>query len=177
MLAKRLVLTHHSHELVFAAGIIMRSFSLLLPTGLMLAGVVSVASAEEAEIITAPDPAVIVEIAKGFGSAKIDKDDNGDPMVSGRIQGLKYSVWFYGCENHEKCTSIQFAAGYSDDFTAEQANEWNKKYRWVKSFAGDGSNFRMDVSFRGGITRANLEEQFSNWDSMTSDIKEFVNEK
>ena len=155
----------------------MRAFCLLLSIGLILTGAISVAWAEDAEIMTAPDPAVILDIAKGYGSAKMDKDDNGDPMVSGRIQGMKYSVWFYGCENHEKCTSIQFTAGYADDFTAEQANEWNKKYRYVKSFAGDGSNFKMDVSFKGGITRSNLEEQFSNWDSMTSDIKEFVNEK
>ena len=155
----------------------MRAFSLSLVVGLLLTNAISVARADDTEIITTPDPAVILDIAKGYGSAKLDKDDNGDPMVSGRIQGMKYSVWFYGCENHEKCTSIQFAAGYSDDFTAEQANEWNKKYRYVKCFAGDGSNFRMDVSFRGGIARSNLEEQFSNWESMTSNIKEFMNVK
>jgi hypothetical protein len=35
----------------------------------------------------------------------------------------------------------------------------------------------MEVMFKGGLTRSYLEEQFSNWDSMTSDIKEFVNGK
>ncbi|MBB6408313.1 YbjN domain-containing protein [Mesorhizobium sangaii] len=35
----------------------------------------------------------------------------------------------------------------------------------------------MDVSFLGGITRANLEEQFANWDSMASDIKDFISQK
>ncbi|MER8430324.1 YbjN domain-containing protein [Mesorhizobium caraganae] len=155
----------------------MRSFSLLLSTGLILTGAVSVAFAEDVEIIMAPDPGVILEIAKGYGSAKMDKDDGGDPMISGRLQGMKYVVYFYGCENHEKCKSLQFSSGYTDPFTADQANEWNKKYRWVKAFSGDGSNFKMDVMFRGGVTRSYLEEQFSNWDSMTSDIKEFVNEK
>ncbi|ESX96247.1 hypothetical protein X754_01320 [Mesorhizobium sp. LNJC403B00] len=117
------------------------------------------------------------ELAKGYGSAKMDKDDGGDPMISGRLQGMKYVIYFYGCENHEKCKSIQFSSGYTDPFTADQANEWNKKYRWVKAFSGDGSNFKMDVMFRGGVTRSYLEEQFSNWDSMTSDIKAFVDEK
>lgn len=156
----------------------MRAFSLLLSTGLILTSAISVAFAEDIEIITAPDPAVILEIAKGYGSAKMDKDDGGDPMISGRLQGMKYVVYFYGCENHhEKCKSIQFSSGYTDAFTVDQANEWNKKFRWVKSFSGDGSNFKMDVMFKGGVTRSYLEEQFSNWDSMTSDIKEFVNGK
>ena len=105
----------------------MRAFSLLLSTGLILTGAASVAFAEDAEIITAPDPTVILEIAKGYGSAKMDKDDGGDPMISGRLQGMKYVVYFYGCENHEKCKSLQFSSGYTDPFTADQANEWNKK--------------------------------------------------
>ena len=86
----------------------MRAFSLLLSTGLILTGAISVAFAQDTEIITAPDPAVILEIAKGYGSAKMDKDDGGDPMISGRLQGMKYVVYFYGCENHEKCKSLQF---------------------------------------------------------------------
>jgi hypothetical protein len=35
----------------------------------------------------------------------------------------------------------------------------------------------MDVSFAGGITKANLEEQFSNWNAMAGNIKDFVNGK
>ena len=155
----------------------MRSFSSVLIAGLLLTGALSVARAEEAEIIQAPDPAAILEIAKGYGSAKLDKDDGGDPMVSGRLQGMKYVIYFYGCENHEKCKSLQFSSGYTDAFTAEQANDWNKKYRWIKAYSGDGSNFKMDVSFIGGITKDNLELQFSNWDSMTGDIKDFINQK
>ncbi|ESX04820.1 hypothetical protein X769_11145 [Mesorhizobium sp. LSJC268A00] len=46
-----------------------------MSTGLILTGAVSVAFAEDSEIITAPDPAVIFELAKGYGSAKMDKDD------------------------------------------------------------------------------------------------------
>jgi len=155
----------------------MRAFSSIAVAGLVVTGAVSVAWAEDAELFKAPDPAVVLDLAKGFGSAKMDKDDGGDPMISGRLQGVKYVIYFYGCENHEKCKSLQFSSGYTDPFTADQANEWNRKYRWVKAYAGDGSNFKMDVSFAGGITRDHLEEQFSNWDSMMSDIKDFLDEK
>ena len=155
----------------------MRSSSLLMTAGVLLTSAISVARAEDTEILQSPDPAVIVDLAKGYGSAKLDKDESGDPMVSGRLQGMKYWIYFYGCENHEKCKSLQFSSGYTDAFTADQANEWNKKYRWIKAYAGDGSNFRMDVSFTGGITKANLEAQFSTWDSLTTDIKAFVDQK
>ncbi|WP_167448918.1 YbjN domain-containing protein [Mesorhizobium hawassense] len=155
----------------------MRATLPVFITGLALTGAVSVASAEDAEILRAPDPATILDIAKGFGSARMDKDDNGDPMISGRIEGVRYLIYFYGCEDHEDCKSLQFSAGYTDPLTADQANAWNSKYRWVKAYSGDGSNFKMDVSFAGGITRANLEEQFSNWGSMSGNIKDFVNGK
>jgi hypothetical protein len=155
----------------------MRSLSALFLAAGLLTGALSVARAEDAEILKSPDPAMVLESAKGFGSAKLEKDDSGDPMISGRLEGVKYVIYFYGCENHEKCKSLQFSFGYTDPFTVEQANEWNKKYRWIKAYAGDGSNFKMDVSFIGGITKANFEEQFSTWDSLTSDIKTFLNEK
>ncbi|CDX46038.1 conserved exported hypothetical protein [Mesorhizobium plurifarium] len=146
-------------------------------TGLALLAAVSAARAEDDEILQKPEPAAILDIAKGYGSARMDKDDNGDPMISGRIEGVKYVIYFYGCENHENCKSLQFSAGYSDPLTADQANAWNAKYRWVKAYSGDGSNFKMDVSFAGGITRANLEEQFSNWNAMAGNIKDFINGK
>ncbi|WP_181182198.1 MULTISPECIES: YbjN domain-containing protein [unclassified Mesorhizobium] len=146
-------------------------------TGLALVAAVSAARAEDDEILQKPEPAAILDIAKGFGSARMDKDGNGDPMLSGRVEGVKYVIYFYGCEDHENCKSLQFSTGYTDPLTADQANVWNAKYRWVKAYAGDGSNFRMDVSFAGGITRANLEEQFSNWNAMAANIKDFVNGK
>ena len=155
----------------------MRAFSLSMAVGLFLTSAISVARAEDPEVLTTLDPSTILDLAKGYGSAKLEKDEGGDPMVSGRLQGMKYVIYFYGCDNHEKCKSLQFSSGYTDPFTADQANEWNKKYRWIKAYSGDGSNFKMDVSFIGGITKANLEEQFSTWDSLTSDIKDFVNQK
>ena len=152
------------------------SLSFLYACSLSLA-TLSAARAEDPEIYDIADPETVNEIAKGYGSASIDKDSTGDPMVVGRLQGMKYVIYFYGCESGEKCKSIQFSAGYTDPFTADQANEWNKKFRWIKAYAGDGSNFKMDVSFIGGITRSGLEQQFSTWDSLISDVKDFLREK
>jgi hypothetical protein len=133
-------------------------------------------SAFAEEVLMHPEPETILEIAKGFGSATLDVDGSGDPMVSGRMQGMKYVVYFYGCKDGKDCRSIQFSSGYTDDFSIERANEWNLKYRWIRAYAKEGSNFKMDVDFAGGITKANVEAQFATWESFVGDIKDFVAE-
>jgi hypothetical protein len=44
----------------------------------------------------------------------------------------------------------------------------------VKAYESDGSNFRMDVDFKGGITRDNLDANFETWDQFIDTIKDFV---
>ncbi len=128
------------------------------------------------DVLTHPEPEMILEIAKGFGAATLDEDGSGDPMVAGRMQGMKYVIYFYGCKEGKNCRSIQFSSGYTDDFSTERANEWNLKYRWIRAYSKEGSNFKMDVDFAGGITKANVEAQFATWESFVGDIKDFVAE-
>lgn len=137
----------------------------------------STAAAWSQDIVKIADPDIVLDVAKGFGSATLEKDSAGDPMISGRLQGVKYSVWFYGCKEAKNCRSIQLSTGYTDDFSIEKANEWNTKFRWIKAYAGDGSNFKMDVDFYGGVTREFIEAQFSTWDSLITDIKDFVRQE
>ncbi len=135
------------------------------------------AAARSQDLLKTADPDVVLDVAKGFGSASLEKDSAGDPMINGRLEGLKYSIWFYDCKSGKDCRSIQLATGYTDDFSADKANEWNSKYRWVRAYAGGGSNFRMDVDFYGGVTRDYLENQFETWDTLVTDIKDFMRQK
>ena len=143
----------------------------------MAIGLGSTVAAWSQDIVKIADPDIVLDVAKGFGSATLEKDSSGDPMISGRLQGVKYSVWFYGCKEAKNCRSIQLSTGYTDDFSIEKANEWNTKFRWIKAYAGDGSNFKMDVDFYGGVTRDFIEAQFATWDSLITDIKEFVRQE
>lgn len=140
----------------------------------VLLPVVCHADTIKADVYTIADPELVLELAKGFGSASLDKDDSGDPMISGRAQGMKYVVLFYGCKDAKDCRSIQLSAGYTDAYSLEKANDWNTKFRWIKAYDKDGSNFKMDIDFKGGITRDNLEAQLATWDSFIGDIKEAV---
>lgn len=152
----------------------MRLRSILLCT--VGSAAFSAPAARSEDILTHPDPESILEIAKGFGSAELTKDSSDDPMVRGRMQGMKYVIFFYGCKNATNCRSIQFSAGYTDKFSAERANEWSLKYRWIRAFEKERSNFKMDVDFGGGVTRAHVEAQLATWESFVGDIKDFVAE-
>ena len=144
---------------------------------LFLAACAAFPATAEEQVMTAADPAVVLDIAKGYGSATLEKDSEGDPKISGRMQGVRYTVFFYDCKEGAECLSIQLSTGYVDPFTVEKANAWNAKYRWVKAYEKEGSNFRMDVDFEGGVTRKNIDLQFDRWDDFIGTIKEFVAEK
>src|SRR5262245_40403120 len=75
------------------------------------------APASDGSLLTFADPDVILDVAKGYGSANLQKDGDGNPQIAGRIEGVKYSVLFYGCSNGANCRSIQFSTGYTDPFT------------------------------------------------------------
>jgi hypothetical protein len=131
----------------------------------------------DGNLLTFADPDAILDVAKGYGSANLEKDSDGNPQVAGRIEGVKYWVYFYGCTNGANCRSIQFSTGYNDPFTPAKANEWNYQYRYVKAYESKGSNFRMDVDFQGGISRDNLDAQFDTWNGFIPTIKDFVTGK
>ncbi len=53
----------------------------------------------------------IFKIAQGYGTAELSKDSVGDPMISGRMAGINYVIFFYGCNDAGKeCSSLQFRA-------------------------------------------------------------------
>ena len=135
----------------------------------------TLAPATPGNLLTFADPGEVLNIAKGYGAANLEKNEQGDPLISGRLDGVKYSVLFYSCESGANCRSIQFSTGYTDPFSAEKANAWNRDYRWVKAYEVDGaSSFRMDVDFQGGITRESLDAQFETWNSFIPTIRDFV---
>lgn len=118
-------------------------------------------------IVHGSDVQVIASIASGFGSASVETDMFGDPLITGRMDGLRYSVIFYGCTDGADCTSIQFRAQWSleDPITLEQINAWNRDYRFGKAYLDDDGALTLewDVNLDGGITHHNLDDNFDWW--------------
>lgn len=120
----------------------------------------------------------LVTVARGYGSAQKDRTRSGMPMITGRMEGLKYGVYFYGCQNGANCKNIQFAASFSGirGMTVDKINEWNRKYRFGKAYLDtDGDPvITMNVNLFGGVTRRNADDTWDWWKTVVKSFSEFI---
>ena len=149
--------------------------SLLVLMGIATTGVVQ---ASDSDIVTANSPALIRDIALGYGSATLDKGVDGDPEITGRIDGTKYGVFFYGCTKGKSCDSIQFSAGWGGGsrISLNALNEWNKNKRYGQAYLdkdGDPS-IKLTVNLDYGVTRGNLDDMFNVWTIVLKQFKKEV---
>lgn len=144
-----------------------------LALALLLAG----SPAYAVELVTAKSPSRILSIAKGFGSAKLDKDADGDPLIRGRIAGTQYNVHFYGCKDGRNCEDIQFMAGWTGyKVSPETLNRWNMERRYGTAYL-DGDNdpiLHMPVNLKHGVSQANLDDTFDWWKVALKDFTKEV---
>jgi hypothetical protein len=118
------------------------------------------------DLVAGDNPDKILEIARGFGSAELETDSDGAPRIRGRMNGVLYSVFFYGCEDGKDCATIQFwtfTDAPADALTA--VNDWNRDRRFGKAYIdADGDVvIEMDVNLLGGVTPKNLDDTFDWW--------------
>jgi hypothetical protein len=118
------------------------------------------------EVLDGSDPAAILQIAQGYGSAMLDKDAVGDPMIEGRIGGQAYTLFFYGCEGGANCSSIQFTTYFANVRPdAGAVSTWNDANRFGTLYLDRDGDLAldMDVNLFGGVTRRNLDDTFDWW--------------
>jgi hypothetical protein len=139
--------------------------------------VVGAAEVHAKDIIDATDPEAILNLAKGYGSAKLGTDSSGDPKITGRIDGTKYGVYFYGCKDGKNCDDIQFAAAWSGvSVSLEEINEWNRNKRFGRAYLdSDGDpSLLMSVNIDYGVTEENLDDTFNWWKRVLEQYREEV---
>jgi len=147
---------------------------------LALAFTASSAAAQSscANVIDGGDPAKIFSLARGHGSAEIGTDSRGDPKIDGRMHGVRYQIYFYGCKNGEQCTSIQFRAGFTQDNkqTVQRMNEWNVTKRFGKAAIDkDGdATIEMNVNLRGGVCNGNFDETIGWWSTVLREFLQWI---
>ncbi len=130
-----------------------------------------------AGVINATDTHAILNVAKGYGSATLKKDSGGDPFIVGRIEGTKYGILFYGCENGTNCDDIQFAASWSGKrVSLEKINEWNRNKRYGKAYLDKDGDPRVEmaVNLDYGVTEENFDDTFDWWTKVMKEFKESV---
>ncbi len=136
---------------------------------LILGGAFVVASALSAQAQTVIDGAQVDEIlnlARGYGSASMETQSNGDPKITGKVEGVTYQVFFMNCTNNTNCEDLNFYAGFLDNKqTLDVINAWNRDKRFGKAYLDSDLDavIEFDVNLEHGVTRDNLDAAFSLW--------------
>jgi hypothetical protein len=130
-------------------------------------------------MVCASAPETIVAALKAAGGdPKLDKDDNGDPLIDDNASGYDFTIYFFECDDqHKNCGSLEFVASFKADptNTAELANEWNQVKRFAQmSVDSDKTlNFRYDVSTFHGLNADNFSDVIDWWATMLDELSKF----
>jgi hypothetical protein len=141
------------------------------------------ASAEDtapcgAGMVCASNPqTVMAAMAKAKFEPKLDKDDDGDPLISSKEGVYSFDVYFYGCKANKNCDSLRFESTFekAPENTAEFANKWNSKKRFLQAYVRANGEFTVayDVATIGGLTSANFADVLAWWNSQLDELSDF----
>ena len=143
----------------------MRLISLHLGGALLLAGATA-AAAQDTVIIDGDQLDEIVNVARGYGSATLEKQSNGDPKIAGKIKSVTYQIYFENCTDNANCEDLNFYAGFLDNKpTLEVINAWNRDKRFGRAYLDSDLDavVEFDLNMEHGVSRANLDAAFSVW--------------
>ncbi|MBB3949204.1 YbjN domain-containing protein [Aureimonas jatrophae] len=125
-------------------------------------------------LVDGTDPAVVMELMRGYGSARPDKGQDGNPMIRGRIDGNGFSAFFYDCDGDgANCGSIGLSAYFDrTDVSLDAINGWNRANRFGRVYLRDDGKpvIEMDIELAGGITADNFEAAMDRWSAILQDF-------
>jgi len=149
---------------------------------LVLGGVfvLSTAMSAQAQTIDGSQVDEILNIARGYGSAALEAQTNGDPKISGKIEGVTYQVFFMNCTDNKDCEDLNFYAGFLDNKqTLEAINAWNRDKRFGKAYLDSDLDavIEFDVNLEHGVAQKNLDAAFSLWSLVLDQYTTYIGYK
>ena len=128
-------------------------------------------------LLTGADTAEILNAARGYGAASLTTQSNGDPQITGKIEGITYQVYFRNCTNNEDCEDLNFYLGFLDiKPTLAEINDWNYNKRFSRAYIDqdDDACVEMDLDLVQGVTAEYLDSQFGLWAMVVKQFAEHV---
>lgn len=129
-------------------------------------------------MVCANTPQTIISALQEAGyKAKLDKNDDGDPMVSSAAGGYNYEIYFSGCELAEACDSLQFLVSFTAEprMTPVMANDWNSDKRFSQAAILKNGKLGVyyDVTTRGGLNAKNFADVLDRWSTVMGALDPF----
>ena len=148
-------------------------------TGGALALALTVSSFAQATI-TGADTEEVLNAARGYGSATLTKQTNGDPQITGKIDGISYQVYFRNCTDNANCEDLNFYLGFLDlKPSLEVINDWNLNKRFSRAYLDPDKDacIEMDLDLVKGVSPEYLDSQFSLWNQILTQFAAHVGYK
>lgn len=152
----------------------MKLNSMFAGTALALALTVS---AQAQTLVTGADTAEILNAARGYGAANLTTQSNGDPQITGKIDGVTYQVYFRNCTDNADCEDLNFYLGFLDiKPSLEDINDWNLNKRFSRAYLDQDQDacVEMDLDLVKGVTTEYLDSQFGLWAMVVGQFAEHV---
>jgi hypothetical protein len=146
----------------------------------MIAGgalALALTASAQAQNITGADTDEILNAARGYGSATLGEQSNGDPQITGKINGITYQVYFRNCTNGADCEDLNFYLGFLDiKPTLEVINDWNFNKRFSRAYLDQDQDacVEMDLDMVKGVNAEYLDAQFALWNMVVEQFSEHV---
>lgn len=135
------------------------------------------ANAQAQSLITGGDTDAILNAARGIGSANLTTQSNGDPQITGKVDGITYQIYFRNCTNNTNCEDLNFYLGFLDlKPTLEQINDWNYNKRFSRAYLDQDQDacVEMDIDLVAGVTAEYLDSQFGIWNMVVTQFSDHV---
>jgi hypothetical protein len=155
--------------------ILMGLRAILAAAVLVLGGAASVSAQE---LIDGTNVDEVANVARGFGSVTMDKADNGDPLINGKIEGVSYYLFFRNCaDDNTNCEDLNFYAVFPGNKpTMESTNAWNRDKRFGKAYLDSDLDavIEYDVNLEYGVSPKNLDSSFQIWTLILKQYAEYI---
>ncbi|MEM8662775.1 MAG: YbjN domain-containing protein [Pseudomonadota bacterium] len=125
-----------------------------------------VAPAAAQTLVDGTNPERISQLIRGFGTAEVSKDNEGDPKITGAIGVARYLVLFFGCTDGANCRDIAFYSTIDNPaVTFEQLNKFNDDNRFGTAYRLDAETVvvKMPVNLFKGVTEESFLDTVDWW--------------
>jgi hypothetical protein len=134
-------------------------------------------SAFSQSTITGTNTDKILNIARGYGSATLVTQSNGDPQINGKIDGISYQIYFRNCTDNASCEDLNFYLGFLDlKPSLDAINTWNASKRFSRAYLDSVNDacVEMDIDMVKGVSSEYLDSQFGVWNMILNQFAEHV---
>ena len=134
-----------------------------------------------AEMVCASNSKSVVDAFREAGlKAKLQLDNQGDPLIESAASGYNFDTYFYGCVETKGCDSLQFRVTFikEPENTVELANKWNVGKRFAQMYVASEGQLvvNFDVTTVGGLNKKNFADVIGTWESVLGELGRFFNE-